>query len=488
MRIDVLLEKRERAIYQLLGYLEDRKESPLLKDLCHYLNLSKSTLVRYISSFNEEAAEDELGLAFQLEEERLVLQKKSSLSQQRLLAYLCQNSVKYQIIVHLSDKEDVSIQALSQELLISEATLNRHLASLNQLLAAFGIGIKSGRLKGSELQIRYFLHQLSSLTRTRTSLQGEGTVRSLEALLPVFERFYQSHLNAKQAHHLLLWLWISQQRSRLQQLDFKSLYSLMEPYQEHKFYRRLRKMYLTLVQQQASSFQEGEIMALFAFLFSHFILEPHQLEQVLGFGGPIMEATSLALHDFRTYFGPALSVSEEALYHLNQTMSQFYFFHSSLELEEVADSSYYPEAEALVKKVYKTAFRRRLGSKEVLASYWTKLAALYSYFSQVQPIQVKVGLASSLQEVLAYPLLLQLREKLEGNRQVLIEPYQLDVDYDLVITDYLEQADQPLYYLGSRLKIQDIVRLKAWIQELYQEKSCQSAIIATQKPFPIERR
>lgn len=43
-------------------------------------------------------------------------------------------------------------------------------------------------------------------------------------------------------------------------------------------------------------------MALFAFLFSHFILVPHQLEQVLGFGGPIMEATSLALQKLRLYF------------------------------------------------------------------------------------------------------------------------------------------------------------------------------------------
>ncbi len=46
----------------------------------------------------------------------------------------------------------------------------------------------------------------------------------------------------------------------------------MRPYQDHKFYRQLRKMYLTVGQQQSASFQEGDIMALFAFLFSHFIL------------------------------------------------------------------------------------------------------------------------------------------------------------------------------------------------------------------------
>ncbi|MFI3085095.1 helix-turn-helix domain-containing protein [Streptococcus sp. 2020WUSS089] len=487
MRIDSLLEKRERAIYQLLLYLEDRKEAPSLKDICYYLELSKSTLLRYIVSFNEEAEAADLGLSFQLEDEKVFLKKKASLSLHRILAYLCQTSTKYQIIVYLSDKEEVSIQQLAQELLISEATLNRHLASLNQILAEFGIGIKSGRLKGSELQIRYFLHQMLSLTTTRAELQEEFMLGKIEALLPVFERFYQSPLNPKQAHRLLLWLMISQQRSRLRQLDFKPLYKLMEPYQEHKFYRRLRKMYFTLSQQQSTSFQEGEIMALFAFLFSHFILAPHQLEQVLGFGGPIMEATSLALQKLRLYFEENLPVSEEALYHLNQIMSQLYFFYSSVELEEVEASSFYPEAEDLLKDVYKSVFHRKV-DKEIRNSYLTNIAGLYIYFGQVQPIQVKVAFASSLHEVLSYPLLLQLREKLEGNRQVLIEPYQAGYDYDLIITDYLENTSVPVYCLGNRLKIQDIVQLKAWIQDIYHQKSCQSEIMATKTSFPIEHR
>ncbi|WP_334116266.1 helix-turn-helix domain-containing protein [Streptococcus parasuis] len=271
MQIDSLLEKRERAIYQLLLFVENRKGAPLLKDVCLHLDLTKSTLLRYIDSFNEESHAAELGLLFHLEEEKVSLQKDARLSQQQILSYLFQPSIKYQIIVFLLDKEDVSLQTLSQELLISEATLNRHLASLNQLLAEFGIAIKSGRLKGSELQIRYFLHQVLLLTTVSSKYQEEFARRHLDALLPLFERFYQSKLNPKQAYRLLLWLMISQQRSKLQQLDYRALYSLMRPYQDHKFYRQLRKMYLTVGQQQSASFQEGDIMALFAFLFSHFI-------------------------------------------------------------------------------------------------------------------------------------------------------------------------------------------------------------------------
>lgn len=88
-------------------------------------------------------------------------------------------------------------------------------------------------------------------------------------------------------------------------------------------------------------------------------------------------------------------------------MSQLYFFYSSVELEEVEASSFYSEAEDLLKDVYKSVFIEK--SIKIRNSYLTNIADLYIYFGQVQPIQVKVAFASSLHEVLSYPLLLQLR-------------------------------------------------------------------------------
>ena len=66
-----------------------------------------------------------------------------------------QPSIKYQIIVFLLDKEDVSTDIVSK-LLISEATLNRHLITKPPLLAEFGIAIKSSRLKGKRASNQYF--------------------------------------------------------------------------------------------------------------------------------------------------------------------------------------------------------------------------------------------------------------------------------------------------------------------------------------------
>ena len=45
-----------------------------------------------------------------------------------------------------------------------------------------------------------------------------------------------------------------------------------------------------------------------------------------------------------------------------------------------------------------------------------------------------------------------------------------------------------IHYLGTQLKMYDVVQLKSIIQELYNQKARQSEKIATQTPFPIEHR
>ena len=55
MQIDSLLEKRERAIYQLLLFVENRKDAPLLKDVCRHLDLTKSTLyIRFLMNSSDK--------------------------------------------------------------------------------------------------------------------------------------------------------------------------------------------------------------------------------------------------------------------------------------------------------------------------------------------------------------------------------------------------------------------------------------------------
>ncbi len=56
--------------------------------------------------------------------------------------------------------------------MVSEATLGRHLASLNQILSEFDLSIQNGRWRGPEHQIRYFYFCL--LRKVWSSQEWEG--------------------------------------------------------------------------------------------------------------------------------------------------------------------------------------------------------------------------------------------------------------------------------------------------------------------------
>ena len=137
MHIIDLFEKRERAIYQLFLFLRSKEKESSIREASQFLDLSRSTLLRYVDSFTEEATADGLGLTFLISNEDIKVKRNAGLSIQDLLSYLCRSSLKYQILLYLFEKNEFSIPGLSQELLISEATLNRQLASLNKMIHLF---------------------------------------------------------------------------------------------------------------------------------------------------------------------------------------------------------------------------------------------------------------------------------------------------------------------------------------------------------------
>ena len=82
MQMIDLLEKKERAIYQLYLRLQDSDRPLTLKELSQELDLSRSTLARYIQVFCEEAEEEQLGIAFQVEGDYLLMERSPILTKQ----------------------------------------------------------------------------------------------------------------------------------------------------------------------------------------------------------------------------------------------------------------------------------------------------------------------------------------------------------------------------------------------------------------------
>ncbi|HEL2057321.1 TPA: helix-turn-helix domain-containing protein [Streptococcus suis] len=490
MHIAHLLEKRENAILHLMLDLQRMGHALSLKEACRRLDVSRSTLLRYITTFNEDAGVDELGLEFSLEDENLTLKRSASLSSQELLGYLCRPSLRYQLLLCLLDRNDVSIPLLAQELLVSEATISRQLASLNKLLKEFQIGIKGGKLRGSELQIRYFYFNLLWLTQPASDFELDRVYQEQLAYLPIFERQYQSSFNPRQAHQLALWLTLVQKRMRLKDLDFQSTYERMKPYHQHKFYRQLRSLFLTMSQQKSSSFQEGDTMTIFAFLFSQGILAAHQLEQLLGFGGPIMEATSRSFQELKTSMQMELMMEEESLYQLNQLFSQLYFFQSWIEtgFEECPScpTALQDIAKQILISVQENWFLQV--TKPISDQQFQAMVQLIVYLLQVERTKVRLALASSYSKVRNLPLFQYLQQELDGNGALQFEFFEEGKDYDLILCLDYPLTNSHTYQLFSYPHQHDILALKKIISSLHLQKLDRAKRLLEGEYYKIERR
>lgn len=227
MKIEELMDKERKAQYRLLQALYASQNSLLLKDLMRQSHLSKVTLLKYIDNLNHLCQEQGLACQVVLEKDIVFLEENGQLTWQELVAALLKESVAYQVLTYLCCHEQFNITALSAELMVSEATLNRQLAHLNQLLAEFDLALSQGRQVGSELQWRYFYFELWRHTLTKKGLNDLTSCIDAPHLANLFERLIGQALSKDALEQLLIWLAISQRRMAFQKGEGSNLLKIV---------------------------------------------------------------------------------------------------------------------------------------------------------------------------------------------------------------------------------------------------------------------
>lgn len=156
MQIKDLMEKAEQGQFQLLSLLSHTAKELQIKDIMTETGLSKTTITKYAEALNDFFEHQNLGISVLIEKESLCLIQSDNRHWKTISYHFLEGAVKYQVLVYLFKHHHFTIQTLSQDLLVSEATLNRHLAQLNQLLQEYQLTIANGRMRGPELMIRTF--------------------------------------------------------------------------------------------------------------------------------------------------------------------------------------------------------------------------------------------------------------------------------------------------------------------------------------------
>ena len=485
MRIDELFEKKEGNQLILVSTLMDYPGEAQLKDILDTTGLSRSTLLKYIKSLNNLAIENDFELAIKVENDNLSLSMGHQVTKEDLIQLLLPFSVKTKILTYLYLKDKFTVQKLAQELFISEATLHRQLASLNESLKEFGISIKNGRLRGEEHQIRYFYYQLYWLTVPKKEMSTRFDLPQFQGIINAIKMTWATDISTTNEYKLALWFSITKKRIRVDNKNFKSLKKQMQIYQTHRFYLQLRQQTLRYLSRYALEVEEEEVMSQFIFMTTMSILSPHVMERKLGYGGPVSDATTIGLRFIRSIVPSGENLNEQGMYTLNQVLGQLYFFKGALidrsyRLDEdltIIGNNMTQEheklADEMIREVVAEVYSRKMDQYgDLFVKMRWRIMEVLSYVIYQTPRNIVIGVDLTGSETKRLPVLNVLRQQLEVNRLVMLEPWQAKKRFDFVISNvYNRTYEIKTYYLKGGPNSFDIHQLEGLISNYLADKN-----------------
>ena len=468
-----LMEKSEAGQFIVLSYLQQHSTSSL-KDVMSETGFSKATLTKYISLINDKANEHYAALSIQLLDETLSLSVGPDTKGRDIRRLFLSNSIKYQILNYLLYHQQFLAHQLAQELMISEATLGRHISGLNQILSEFELSIQNGRLKGPEHQIRYLYFCLFRKVWSSQDWEKELQKPERRKEVGVLEELCGAQLSQGQRLDLALWTHITQQRLRVNACQFKDIEQKMQGYFENIFYQRLHRrtndffagQHITLSQ------EDGEMMIFFSFLLSHRVLPLHTMEYILGFGGEIASLITQLIQEMKGQNLLGDYIEDQVTYELSQLCASVFLFKGyllqdkykhNLELRHPYlwnEYDYRQVADTIFSKL--PIFQQGTSLDKKVLWEWLQLM---EYIAENDGQVIKIGMDLIDSFIVVSSMTAILRRYLEYNRFITIESYDLTRNYDLIITNNpIHQAQQvPIYYLKNDLDLEDLAQIRHMI-------------------------
>ena len=468
-----LMEKSEAGQFIVLSYLQQHSTSSL-KDVMSETGFSKATLTKYISLINDKASDHHVALSIQLQDESLSLSIGPDTKGRDIRRLFLDNAVKYHILDYLLYHQQFLAHQLAQELMISEATLGRHISGLNQILSEFELSIQNGRLKGPEHQIRYLYFCLFRKVWSSQDWEKELQKPERRKEVVVLEELCGAQLSQGQRLDLALWTHITQQRLRVNACQFKDIEQKMQGYFENIFYQRLHRrtndffagQHITLSQ------EDGEMMIFFSFLLSHRVLPLHTMEYILGFGGEIASLITQLIQEMKGQNLLGDYIEDQVTYELSQLCASVFLFKGyllqdkykhNLELRHPylwSEYDYRQVADTIFSKL--PIFQQGTSLDKKLLWEWLQLM---EYIAENDGQVIKIGMDLTDSFIVVSRMTAILRRYLEYNRFITIESYDLTKNYDLIITNNpIHQTQQvPIYYLKNDLDLEDLAQIRHMI-------------------------
>ena len=470
MYLGDLMEKAESGQFLVLSFLLQDSQATV-KEAMEETGFSKATLTKYISLINENALERGLELTIHLDDESLRLSVGTATKGREIRSLFLDNAIKYQILVYLLYHQQFLAHQLAQELMISEATLGRHLSSLNHILSEFDLSIQNGRWRGPEHQIRYFYFCLFRKVWSSQEWESHMQKAVRKQDIATLEEICGARLSSGQKLDLVLWTHISQQRLRANACQFQVIEEKMRGYFDNIFYLRLLG--------KASSFfggqhiplgtEDGEMMIFFSFLLSHRILPLHTMEYILGFGGELVALLTQMIQEMKKEQLLGDYTEDHITYELSQLCSQVYLYKGYILQDQYRYQTENRHTYLLMEHDFRDlaqviftslpAFHQGTDLDKKILWEWLQLM---EYMAENICKHLRIGLDLTAGFLVFSRMAAILKRYLEYNRFIAIEAYDPSRHYDLLITNNpIHKKEQtPVYYLKNDLDMEDLAKIR----------------------------
>lgn len=480
MKIEQLLEKKEQLQVLILREMVLHGGTVGTNQLREQVNLSKTSFDQYIAEIPMIGMMMGKKVAIKRNEFQVTLELAEDVSLEKIILFLVQQSLKFNLLVYLLEHHQASIVRLATAFNISESSVFRKIKELNQLLQEFSLQIKNGQLYGEELQVRYFYYVLFQfISESQRPLFLQQTPDKAPLILGL-ERALETTFSQESASKIACWLGITRKRLLSEKTTFATLKEKKMLYQKDRLYQALDPVISLYLSRTAAEISGYEPLMFYSFFVSFAVLsEEHfyQYDLTRSKKLPTAVLDTYIRETMLWHYRPRkLKIKEEKAvgYQLAQIDNEFYFFrgvmmiyepeHLLQQQKKMLGRSLSQLLERL-KETTLTQLPAKKGEEAALSYLMIQYANILMMIDFYIAKSVTIGI--DIETLPIYRVAFQqfLLRELKGISGIEIENRRPGKKYDLVITFNQEDPHQNYYYLSEFASSYDIARLKQKIEE-----------------------
>lgn len=480
MKIEQLLEKKEQLQVLILRDMVLHGGTVGTNQLREQVNLSKTSFDQYIAEIPMIGRMMGKKVAIKRNEFQVTLELAEDVSLEKIILFLVQQSLKFNLLVYLLEHHQASIVRLATAFNISESSVFRKIKELNQLLQEFSLQIKNGQLYGEELQVRYFYYVLFQfISESQRPLFLQQTPDKAPLILGL-ERALETTFSQESASKIACWLGITRKRLLSEKTTFATLKEKKILYQKDRLYQALDPVISLYLSRTAAEISGYEPLMFYSFFVSFAVLsEEHfyQYDLTRSKKLPTAVLDTYIRETMLWHYRPRkLKIKEEKAvgYQLAQIDNEFYFFrgvmmiyepeHLLQQQKKMLGRSLSQLLERL-KETTLTQLPAKQGEEAALSYLMIQYANILMMIDFYNAKSVTIGI--DIETLPIYRVAFQqfLLRELKGISGIEIENRRPGKKYDLVITFNQEDPHQNYYYLSEFASSYDIARLKQKIEE-----------------------